>query len=41
MNAFKHAESLHVNFYENRLPEEHVVESKKVEESIRLMLERK
>jgi len=40
MNAFKHAESLHVNFYENHLPEDHVMASKKVlEESIRLMLE--
>lgn len=40
LNAFKHAESLHVNFYENHLPEDHVTESKKVlEESIRLMLE--
>ncbi len=39
-NAFKHAESLHVNFYENHLPEDHIMESKKVlEESIRLMLE--
>lgn len=40
MNAFKHAESLHVNFYENHLSEDHIIESKKVlEESIRLMLE--
>ncbi len=42
MNAFKHAESPNVDFYENHLPEDHVMESKKaLEEPIRLMLERK
>lgn len=28
--VFRHAESLHVNFYEDHLPEDYVVESKRV-----------
>jgi hypothetical protein len=40
--CFKHAENPNVNFYENHLPEDHAMESKKaLEEPIRLMLERK
>ena len=39
MNAFAHAEKLHVNFYEDHLPEDHIDESKKaVKDAIRLML---
>ncbi|MCP8321470.1 MAG: PaREP1 family protein [archaeon] len=39
MSAFAHAERLHVNFYEDHLPEDHVVESKKViEDALKLML---
>lgn len=29
-NVFRHAESLHTNFYEDHLPEDYVVESKEV-----------
>ena len=40
-DAFRHAESLHVNFYEDHLPEDYVAESKGViEEAIRSMLQK-
>jgi len=38
-DVFRHAESLHTNFYEDHLPEDYVIESKKViEETLKLML---
>lgn len=38
--VFRHAESLHVNFYEDHLPEDYIIESKKViEEAIKVMLQ--
>ena len=39
-DAFRHAESLHINFYEDHLPEDYIIESKKViEEAIKIMLQ--
>lgn len=38
-DVFRHAESLHVNFYEDHLPEDYVIESKRiVETAIKKML---
>jgi len=28
--GFRHAESLHVNFYEDHLPEDYIIESKRI-----------
>ncbi|MBO3839740.1 MAG: PaREP1 family protein [Thermoproteota archaeon] len=40
--VFRHAESLHVNFYEDHLPEDYVVESKQViSKAIEQLLRRK
>jgi len=39
-DAFRHAESLHVNFYEDHLPGDYVIESRKVvEKAISLILQ--
>ncbi len=40
--GFRHAENLHVNFYEDHLPEDYVIESKQViSRAIEQLLRRK
>ena len=40
-NVFRHAESLHINFYEDHLPEDYVLESKGIiERTVKEMLKK-